>query len=100
VSYDSAISFSGLYGTQMKVMSENVFNNFIKKSQTGAQWFMPVIPAVWRLTHGDWIFEANLHYIAGTFFKKMNPQKIAKNGCYSDVHQSMYCVHTWDGSPQ
>jgi hypothetical protein len=52
----------------MKVMSKNVHNNFIKKGQTGAQWFMPVIPALWRLTHGDWIFEANLHYIAGTFF--------------------------------
>jgi hypothetical protein len=30
----------------------------------------------------------------------MNPQKITQNGSYLDVHQSMWCVHTWDGSPR
>jgi hypothetical protein len=45
-SYDSAISFSGLYLKEIIMMSENVHNSLIKRAKTQAWWHMLIIPAL------------------------------------------------------
>jgi hypothetical protein len=53
---------------------------------------MPAIPALWRLTQGDWIFEASLHYLAGAFKKKRPHKKLLKMDV-TQMYIDVLCAH-------